>query len=109
MPPQPHAGVSRTFERLDNALPALFVRPIVRVAIKHEVRKTARKKMLRDEFGGMRMVFEHSWESEVRPAKAEIHRRPFGAFDKLCEIVPCPEPGQDPVAFPTPRNDLFPG
>jgi len=44
----------------------------------------------------------------MRTAEAEIHGRLLRAHDELCQIIPCPKPGEDPVSLPAPGNYLFP-
>ena len=45
----------------------------------------------------------------MRTPQAEIHRRLVDGFDKFREVVARAEPGQNTIAFPAPRDDLFPG
>jgi hypothetical protein len=65
--------------------------------------------MIRRQFGGMRVVFQHAGKFQLRPAVAEIHRREPGGFDKLREVVAGAEPGENAVAFPAPGDDFFAG
>src|ERR1035441_4821264 len=100
------AGVA---ERLEKTVAALLVRPVVGVAVKTKIRETAREKMFRRKFRGVRVVFQDTGEFQLRPAKAEVHRRQLGGADEFREVVARAEPRKDAVAFPAPRDHFFAG
>src|SRR5205085_8705914 len=81
----------------------------VGLAVEHEMAEAAREKMFGDELGGVRVIFEHTREIQMRPAKTEINGRFAGVADELRQIVAGAEPREDAVAFPAPGDDLLAG
>ena len=65
--------------------------------------------MLRRQLRGVGVVLQHAGEGQLGPAQAEIHRRLGRVLDKLRQVVPRAQPGQDAVALPSPGDDLFAG
>src|SRR5690349_9065963 len=57
----------------------------------------------------MRMILQYPGKSQLGTAITEVHRRFFDADDKLRQIIPGSEPGQNAMSFPTPGDDLLPG
>ena len=55
----------------------------------------------------MEMIFQHARKFQVRSAEAEIHRGFLGVLDELSQIVAFPEPRENAVPVPTPRDDLL--
>ena len=109
VPPQPEATVPRSFQRFEKSLSAFLIRPVVRVAVIHEVVKTPREKMLGGQLRGMGVIFQHAGKAQLRTAEAEIHCGLFGVRHEFRQIVAGAKPRQNPVALPPPRNDLLPG
>ena len=64
--------------------------------------------MVGDELRRMGVVFQHAGKFQLQPAQAEIHRGPSGGLDKFGQVVAGPQPGQNAIALPSPRNDFFP-
>ncbi len=89
------------------ALAALAVGPVVRIAVKHKIGEAAGKKMLRHQLRGLGVILQHARITQVRPPEAEVHCWLGCVFDKVRQVVPRTQPGQDAVAFPAPGNDLF--
>lgn len=55
------------------------------------------------------VIHQHVGIRQVQPAEAEIYGRFCGVDHIFGEITTCTQPGQDAIALPTPRNDLFLG
>ncbi len=65
--------------------------------------------MLRHQGSRVGVVFKHPGELQMRPAKTEIHRGLARLPDKFRQVVARPQPGENTIALPAPRNDLFAG
>ena len=109
VPSQPGAVVPGPFQGLDETAAAFLVRPVIRVAVIQKIVKSPGQKMLGHQLGGMGMILQYPGKSQLGTAKTEIHGWFFGADDKLRQIIPGAEPGQNPMSFPTPGNHLLPG
>src|SRR5262249_37622456 len=107
MPTQPIAGMSRLADGAHECPPIFLIRPVFPITVKGEILQTARQKMFGRQSRALRMVHQHTWKPQVRPAKAEIHRRLPRAHNKVREIVTRTKPGENTVTFPTPGNDFF--
>ena len=96
-------------QRRDKSLAAFFVRPVIRIAVEHEIAKAAREKMFRHDFGRVRVIFEHARELQMRPSETEIDRGFLCVADELGQVIARSQPRENALTVPAPRNDFLTG
>ena len=109
VPAQPFAVVARLLERGHESLAPLFQSPVFRVAVIKIMPESPRQKMVGHQLAAVRVVNQHTRKGQVRTAPAEINRRLAGLLNEIRQIIALPQPGQDAVALPAPRDELLTG
>ena len=85
----------------------LVVGPVGGIAVEEEMRKAARQEMVGYYLSGVGVVFKDARKVQVGPAETEVHGGLVLLFHEFRQLVPGTQPGQDAVAFPSPRHDFL--
>src|SRR2546421_4932283 len=96
-----------TLERAAKTFASFFIGPILCIAVEDEMMEAARKEVFGDQLRGMSVVLENASKLELGPAKTEIHRGLTCMDDKVRQVIARPQPGENPVALPSPGDDFF--